>query len=699
VQEEELRQINAELKEKNVTIENAGRSLERKALELEESSKYKSEFLANMSHELRTPLNSVLILGKLLAENRDNNLTEKQVAHAKIIYKSGSDLLQLINDILDLSKIEAGKVDLHIEDVSIKTIAFDVEQLFSVVAEEKGINYVVEMQDPLPEKIKTDKQKVEQVLNNLLSNAFKFTSEKGTVSVRFKTVNENHVDFLSISVSDTGIGIPSEKQKVIFEAFQQADGSTNRKYGGTGLGLSITKELIRILKGRVELQSQEFKGSTFTIYIPTDVESVIDSFKVDAEASVTSNVSHTAIEQTLVSDDRGSTSQEDNVMLIIEDDKDFAVLLKEFAKNNGFKSIVALSGDEGLYCAREYKPSAIILDMHLPGIDGLTLLKMFKEDENLKHIPVHIISASENINTLSSGALAYLKKPIEKSELDNAFTLIREYLKSTIKRVLIISENNLKEEITQALSDEKNFDVVCDTAHSPEEGLQKLDEVKYDCIIADIGENIEAGIEKLAVLNARLHPHHIPTIIYLDTDITSADELEMKRIADVVVRKSSLSNKRLLDELELFLYKVQEKKNFPDLKLSKPVSLDITLSNKKVLLVDDDMRNIFALSAALESQQMEVVTASDGKEAIDALKEDKSIDIVLMDVMMPLMDGYEAIEFIRNEMKLTRLPIIALTAKAMAGDREKCLEAGASDYISKPVDVHKLSSLMRVWLS
>jgi signal transduction histidine kinase/DNA-binding response OmpR family regulator/CHASE3 domain sensor protein len=699
VQEEELRQINAELKEKNAVIENAGRSLERKALELEESSKYKSEFLANMSHELRTPLNSVLILGKLLSENREHNLTEKQVAHAKIIYKSGSDLLQLINDILDLSKIEAGKVDLHIESVSVKTIALDMEQIFSIVAEEKGIKYVVESQEGLPEKIKTDKQKVEQVLKNLLSNAFKFTSEKGTVTLHFNAVKENEVDHLSISVKDTGIGIPSNKQKVIFEAFQQADGSTNRKFGGTGLGLSITKELIRILKGRVELTSEEYKGSTFTIYIPVDFESINASSSAVVEKKDTAKVLEKVVEQKLVSDERHTLSKDDKVMLIIEDDKDFAVLLKEFAKNNGFKSIIALSGDEGLFCAKQYRPSAIILDMHLPGIDGLTLLKLLKGDENLKHIPVHVISASENPGALSSGALAYLKKPIEKAELDDAFTLIGEYLKAAVKRVLIISSNNLKGEITKALSDEKNFDMVADTASSLEEGLEKLDKVKYDCIIADIGENIETGVAKLTALHAHLLPQHIPTIIYLDNDITSADELEMKRIADVVVRKSSFSSKRLLEELELFLYKIQDKKNVRQLKSSTPGSLDVTLNNKKVLLVDDDMRNIFALSAALESQQMEVLTASDGKEAIEVLKEDRTIDIVLMDVMMPEMDGYEAIHVIRSEMKLTHLPIIALTAKAMAGDREKCLLAGASDYISKPVDIHKLASLMRVWLS
>lgn len=700
VQEEELRQINAELKEKNSTIENAGRSLERKALELEEASKYKSEFLANMSHELRTPLNSVLILGKLLSENKDKNLTEKQVAHAKIIYKSGSDLLQLINDILDLSKIEAGKVDLHIENVSVKAIALDMEQLFSVVAEEKEIKYLIEIQDTIREQIKTDKQKVEQILKNLLSNAFKFTSKAGTITLKFESVEENTADYIAISVSDTGIGIPSDKQSVIFEAFQQADGSTNRKYGGTGLGLSITRELIRILKGRVELKSEENKGSTFTIYIPVNLEATeAISKSADSKNAYVSVTTEQVVEQTSVPDDRHSLVKEDKVMLIIEDDKDFATLLKEFAKNNGFKSIVALRGEEGLFCARRYRPSAIILDMLLPGIDGLTLLKLFKEDENLKHIPIHVISASENNGAVSSGALAYLKKPIQKSELDNAFTLIGEYLKSTIKRVLVLSKGNLKDEIAKTLSNEKNFDIVCDTASSLEEGLEKLDNVTYDCIIADIGENIEVGIAKIEVLNTHVLPEHIPTIIYLDRDITTADEFELKRVADVVVRKSTFSNKRLLDELELFLYKVQEKKTVRQLKFNKPVNLDVTLQNKKVLLVDDDMRNIFALSAALEGQQMEVLTANDGKEAIEVLKEDKTVDIVLMDVMMPEMDGYEAMHIIRNEMKLTRLPIIALTAKAMAGDREKCLSAGASDYISKPVDVHKLASLMRVWLS
>lgn len=699
VQEEELRQINAELKEKNVAIENAGRSLALKAKELEESSKYKSEFLANMSHELRTPLNSVLILAKMLSDNKDHNLTEKQVAQAKIIHKSGSDLLQLINDILDLSKIEAGKVTLHVENASVKSIAADLEQLFAVVAEEKGIKYSVEILDGVPPRIKTDRQKVEQILKNLLSNAFKFTSANGKVTLQFSQVDQDNTKYLSMSVKDTGIGIPKEKQHVIFEAFQQANGSTNRKYGGTGLGLSITKELTRLLKGKLELQSEEDRGSTFSIFIPLDYANANASLVAENAKTDIAKPEEKVIEQTAVPDDRRTVVQEDKVILIIEDDKVFAGVIKEFAKSNGYKSIVALSGDEGLYCAKKYMPSAIILDMNLPGIDGTTLLKLFKENEHLKHIPVHVISATDHTKALSEGALAFLKKPIEKNDLDNAFTLIGEYLKSTIKRVLIFSKNNLKDEVCKTLSDEKNYDIVCDAARSLNEAIDKLNKEKYDCIIADIGDDIEEGISKLTSLHTHLLPTHIPTIIYLDNDITSSDELEMKRVADVVVRKSSFSNKRLLDELELFLYKVRENKVLSQPKLKKPVNLDATLQNKRVLLVDDDMRNIFALSAALENQQMEVITASDGKEALEILKTDKSIDIVLMDVMMPEMDGYEALRIIRNEMKLTRLPVIALTAKAMTGDREKCLAAGASDYISKPVDVHKLSSLMRVWLS
>jgi signal transduction histidine kinase/CheY-like chemotaxis protein len=695
VQEEELKQINDELKEKNQAIDNTRQSLAIKAAELESASKYKSEFLANMSHELRTPLNSVLILAKLLAENKERNLTEKQVSHAKIIHKSGTDLLDLINDILDLSKIEAGKVDLHVEEVVVKNIANDLTQLFNAVADEKSIEYTVEIDTTVPASIKTDRQKVEQILKNLLSNAFKFTHEKGKVAVDFFTITEDDTDYIAISVFDSGIGIPEQKQKVIFEAFQQADGSTNRKFGGTGLGLSITKELVRMLKGKLKLVSETDKGSTFTIYFPLDINDL--PTKPEASPGRQNSFPTTIKEQTKIEDDRHALSETDKVMLIIEDDVNFASLLFDFAKTNGYKAVVALSGDEGWFYAKKIKPAAIILDLHLPVFDGQTLLKVFKDDPELKNIPVHVISAANDMMSLPGGAFAFLNKPVEKEDIEKAFNLISNHIHGAVKRVMIISKQNLKNEIENKII--KKTDVVFDVSHSIKEALQNLDKAKYDCIIADIGNNIDQGIVELNSLNNALFPQRIPTIIYLDNDITIANELELKRVADVVVRKSSFSNKRLLDELELFLYKVQEDNNKPHVTRSNGFNNDMTLENKVALLVDDDMRNIFALSAALEQEKIRVITASNGKEALDTIESHKDIDIVLMDVMMPEMDGYEAITHIRKEMKLFKLPIIALTAKAMVGDRDKCIEAGASDYISKPVDMQKLISLLRVWLS
>jgi signal transduction histidine kinase/DNA-binding response OmpR family regulator/CHASE3 domain sensor protein len=695
VQEEELKQINDELNEKNQAIDNARQSLLAKAAELESASKYKSEFLANMSHELRTPLNSVLILAKLLAENKENNLTEKQVSHAKIIHKSGNDLLDLINDILDLSKIEAGKVDLLIEDVAVKTIANDLGGLFSVVADEKGIEYNVTIDENVPQKIKTDKQKVDQVLKNLLSNAFKFTPEKGKVNVSFSTVVEDGETYLSISVSDTGIGIAPEKQRVIFEAFQQADGSTNRRFGGTGLGLSITKELVRMLQGKVKLVSAPNQGSTFTVYMPLAVAVPEKTASIPTENPVASFPT-SVVEQTKVKDDRNTLSGADKVMLIIEDDANFAEIINVFARENGYKTLVALSGDEGWYYAKKIKPSAIILDLYLPVYNGETLLKIFREDDELKNVPIHVISAATNDKDLN-GAIAFLNKPVAKEDLEKAFKLISDHLQASVKKVMIISKNNLKNDINTKFF--KKNDVILDESSTVEEAIYFLKKTRYDCIIADIGNNIKEGILQLNTLNAELLPHRIPTIIYLDNDITVANELELKRVADVVVRKSSFSNIRLLDELELFLYKVEENNTKPSKRTINSINNDTTLQNKKALLVDDDMRNIFALSAILEQEKIEVITASNGREALEALSKNKGIHIVLMDVMMPEMDGYEAICHIRKEMKLHKLPIIALTAKAMAGDKDKCIAAGASDYISKPVDMQKLISLMRVWLS
>jgi signal transduction histidine kinase/DNA-binding response OmpR family regulator/CHASE3 domain sensor protein len=698
-QEEELRQINSELEERNEAVESARIALAEKAKELEITSKYKSEFLANMSHELRTPLNSVLILAKLLADNNNNNLTNKQIEYANIIHKSGNDLLELINNILDLSKIEAGKIDINITDVAISTIANDMKQLFTVLAQEKGIDFKINIANDIGQTLQTDKLRIEQIAKNLLSNSFKFTKKNGEIMLSFSNRNKFNTHMLAISVTDNGIGIPEEKQKLIFEAFQQADGSTSRKYGGTGLGLSITKELTHLLGGEIELYSEHEKGSTFTIFLPYKKE-ISETKKNDVAEEKKEVIIPTKImEQTTVVDEKSSISHGDKTMLIVEDDARFASILQDFAQNKGYKTIVALQGDEGWYYAKKYKPSAIILDLQLPVIDGWSILSLLKNDPELKHIPVHIMSAFDDNKVNHNGALAFLKKPIDKNGLEQAFASIGIHLQSQLKQVLILSDYQQGHAGLEQLFHAKHSDTEFHHALNIEDARQQLQKNKFDCLIADIGKNIEKGINDLQFINHELQQHSIPVIIYLDTDISNADELKLKKISEVIVRNSTLSDNRIMDELELFLYKVQEVHKKPQSKFTSSASNDNNLKNKKALVVDDDMRNVFALSSMLESQQMEVVIASDGREAVEKLEKDNDVDIVLMDIMMPEMDGYEAMQHIRKKMKLHSLPIIALTAKAMADDRQKCIEAGASDYITKPVDIQKLFSLMRVWLA
>lgn len=713
VQEEELRQINAELEEKNEAVEVSRRALANKAHELEVTSKYKSEFLANMSHELRTPLNSVLILAKLLSENRTTNLTGKQVEYAQIIHKSGTDLLNLINDILDLSKIEAGKIDFHIEDVNVKGILDDIRQTFIVVAEQKGINYVVEKSSRTPEHILTDKQRLEQVIKNLLSNAFKFTPKDGTVTLSFNVVNGagnfvserllNSNRALEIAVGDTGIGIPADKQQLIFEAFQQADGSTNRKYGGTGLGLSISKELVKRLGGELKLTSEEGKGSTFYIYLPlekTESQAITpqDTPSAEEDPRPIEELTNNVIPQHDVADDRDRIAKGDRVMLIIEDDPQFAKLVQDFARQKKFKTIVALKGDEGLYYANKFKPSAIILDMQLPVLDGWSLLKIFKADEKLRRIPVHVMSAMDNLERLKDSAIAYLKKPVDSDELEEAFSSISKHISSDVKKILIVSGEYIKNDTINSVLAQRYPDAEVAYALSENEAVQQIDTTVYDCIVMDIGKDLPNGIVEARKLHALAKEKHIPVILYIDKELSANDELQLKKISDVVIQNSDGSKNRLLDELELFLYAVDEHKSVPQSKVSMRM-MEKSLKGRKVLLADDDMRNVFALSTLLEEQEMVVVAAENGKEAISQLNEHPDTDIVLMDVMMPEMDGYEATRLIRSDGRFKGLPIIALTAKAMHGDREKSIQAGASDYITKPVDSGKLFSLMRVWLS
>ncbi|MFZ6024280.1 MAG: response regulator [Bacteroidota bacterium] len=696
-QEEELKQINLELKERNDAIENAKHALTEKAKELENTSRYKSEFLANMSHELRTPLNSVLILAKLLADNNTQNLNVKQIEYANIIYKSGNDLLQLINDILDLSKIESGKIELLVEDVSVESVAHDITQLFSVVAAEKKINFTVEAGAGVPSVIQTDKQRLQQVIKNLLSNAFKFTPADGTILLSFKVSSDK--EKLLISVSDTGIGIPQEKQQLIFEAFQQADGSTSRKYGGTGLGLSISLELIKLLGGSIHVQSEVNKGSVFTLEVPLLFQGTASSEPQEQGNDFLLNEQVLPLEQvreqTVIVDDRAQLKKGERLMLIVEDDVNFATIIRDYARHKGYQVIIALEGDEGLYYAKKYKPNAIILDIQLPVMDGWTVLKHIRSDEQLKSIPVHIISAFDDSRFKQADVMAYLKKPIDTDTLERAFGMLGDHIRKELKQVLIISAVHFEEDHLHQLATEKEYKLHFEQVTTIAEAAACIDKRPYDCLIIHIGASIQ--LEEAKHIHRHLSDKKLPIIIHLDEDITAADEMKFRKISGIIIRSAVTANTRLLDELELFLHEMEGVETKASNQLPTTLS-DHTLINKKILVVDDDMRNVFALSALLESNKMQVLAASDGRESLEQLKKYPDTDLVLMDIMMPEMDGYEAIQRIRKELKMTNLPIIALTAKAMAGDRDKCIAAGASDYITKPVDMQKLLSLMRVWL-
>lgn len=695
VQEEELKQINVELEEKNAAIESAREVLTLKAAELEVSGKYKSEFLANMSHELRTPLNSVLILASLLRGNKDQNLTSKQIEYSNIIHKSGSDLLKLINDILDLSKIESGKVDLVLETISISSLQENMRQLFFVLAEQNEINFEINIAEDAPKEIVSDRQKLEQVLKNLLSNAFKFTPKKGTISLNIRKDSSNAPNII-FDVKDTGIGIPQDKQAIVFEAFKQADGSTNRKYGGTGLGLSISRELAKILGGTISLNSQENKGSTFSIMLPLAIANNTQDKDISLPQATIATI---AIPSSLNTSVARNMSGSDKTILIIEDDANFSSILQTFAEERQYKTLLAFNGKEGLEIAAAQRPDAIILDMQLPVMDGWEVLKRLKDDEQLKQIPVHVISASDDVQLPLQGAVAYLKKPVSKEALDEAFSLIGLKVQSQGKKLLILKGATLNGAFLDDFLKHIPQEIAVELADSFNEAILLGKEHSYGCVIADIGNDIDSGIASIENLKTALPFKDTSVIIFIDKEITQADERKLKKVSEAVVMNSKEVQRRLSDELELFLHKLTQ----TDKKIIAPptaaaIETEI-LKGKKVLLADDDMRNVFALVSLLEEQGMEVTTAGNGREAVEALEDAWLPHIVLMDIMMPEMDGYEAMQIIRNRLQLRDLPMIAITAKAMAEDRELCLAAGASDYISKPVDTQKLLSLMRVWLS
>ncbi|MEX6687061.1 response regulator [Danxiaibacter flavus] len=691
-QDEELRNINVELEEKNEALELSRQALSVKADELEQSGKFKSTFLANMSHELRTPLNSILILSRLLEENKENNLADKQVNYARIIQKSGKDLLSLINDILDLSKIEAGKMEIVTEETSLADILTSMRDTFSVIAEEKHISFSTVITRQCPASIVTDKSKLEQVLKNLLSNAFKFTDKNGVVSLSFDYKQNKDTDGkVIIKVEDNGVGISKEKQSLIFEAFTQADSSINRKFGGTGLGLSISKELVWLLGGTISMNSEKGTGSAFLIELPVN--------PVSEQSSNPGRIQHSDVNFKPGHSARNGMSRTKKSLLIIEDDRDFATVLSEYASSKNYETVIASNGEEGLSVARKQRPDAIILDMNMPVKNGWDTLKELNSDENLKDIPVHIISGADVDGVPGNSVITYLKKPVANESLDEAFALLGMKLQTEAKHVLIYSDRSLADNNFSDALNNVHFHIVPDYVFSIKEAMHKAVTTKYDCIIADIRNDVAESVNTLADLKKQDAFAGTPVIIYLDDNGIAFDELTLKKIADVTIVHSTQAHRRLIDELELFLNRF-ENETAANSTVGAPDYLpDSSLKNKKALVADDDIRNVFALNVLLEEQGMTVVTAANGREALEMLTESKDIDIILMDVMMPEVDGLEAIARLRKMLLYKETPVIALTAKAMMEDREQCIKAGASDYLSKPFEASKLLSLMRVWLS
>jgi PAS domain S-box-containing protein len=705
-QQEELQMTNEELEEqtralelKNKEMEAARTDIEQKTRQLEVSSKYKSEFLANMSHELRTPLNSLLILSRDLLENKSKNLTKSQVDSAEIINRSGQDLLALINDVLDLSKIEAGKMNLNIGRVSLREFAENLDRSFRHQVENKGLSLHIEIGKGLPEAIRTDEQRLGQILKNLLSNAIKFT-EKGGVHVSIEKENN---EAISISVKDTGIGIPLGKQQVIFEAFHQADGSTSRKYGGTGLGLSISRDLVKLLGGKISLTSKVKQGSAFKITIPfaiTDPE----SYEADEQSSgryvpQVSETDEQFINYPALKDDREKIGKDDKVLLIIEDDLAFAEVLFQQAHAEKFKCLSAATGEDGLLLTRRYKPDAIILDMELPGISGDIVLKELKANPALRHIPVHIISMKErSLELIRDGAIEYLTKPINKRQLEGAFNRIGNFVKRKMKNLLIVEDNdNARKAIMKLIG---NGDVKCLEAGTGEEAIALYKGNHIDCIILDLGLSDTNGFSLIQKLEKAKPGPLPPVIVYTGKELTQQENEKLQKYSQSIIIKGVKSEERLLDETALFLHRTISK--LPEAKQKIIAGLydkESVFAGKKILVVDDDMRNVFAISKVLTDRKMKITKAHNGIAALNALNKDPGIDLVLMDIMMPEMDGYEAMQKIRAQQKFQNLPVIALTAKAMKDDKQKCIAAGANDYLAKPVDVDRLLSLMRVWLS
>jgi CheY-like chemotaxis protein/signal transduction histidine kinase len=739
--EEELKNQAAELEQTNAYLEEKGRELENKNHEIEKknsdlliaqeelniksdeiakASSYKSEFLANMSHELRTPLNSILILSDLLKDNTAGNLSTAQIENLSVINSSGKDLLNLITDILDISKIEAGKVEIYPEETVVERIFSDMDSLFRVQMEKKNITFTTKIADDCPRTLYTDIGKIEQVLKNFLSNAMKFTPNSGTVSMNFGQPEQEYQftsstlailpsnEILSITIQDSGIGISEENKKKLFQSFQQADSSTSRKYGGTGLGLYISKQLAYLMGGEVFFESTLNQGSTFGVLIPvryiadtTEKTEIAISPKLQ-EKTIESEYLHPNDEyvdlSANIADDRNKAGIDDKTILIIEDDPSFADVLLQVAHNNGFKAIIAHQGETGFQYAKKYKPKAIILDMKLPGIDGWTVLKWLKEDKELQHIPVHVMSGMKREKLAKEmGAFDFLVKPITPEKLKAAFESIDNQINKVFKKILVLEDDEkLNYSIKQLLHSNDN-NIICLQAYSRHEAENILKNDDIDCAIVDLGLPDSDNIKAVSQLKSISKNKEIKIIINTGKSLTEQEQLELEKSVDSIIIKTENATERLKDELLLFLNKIE---TTTDLEYTAAPNLagGEVLKDKNILIVDDDIRNIYALSAALTSKGAIVTTAFNGLEALEALEKNEYTDIVLMDIMMPEMDGFEATRKIRENIRWKNLPIIALTAKAMKGDRDEIINAGASDYQSKPIDIQKLISLISIWI-
>jgi CheY-like chemotaxis protein/signal transduction histidine kinase len=714
---EALELHNAQIRHQAEELEEAKRLIEAKASQLELSSKYKSEFLANMSHELRTPLNSLLILARDLNLNEDGNLTADQVEETRVIYNGGLELLHLINDILDLSKVEAGKVTITPADVHLRGVAKRLAQQFQPIAQEADLAFDIRVDEDLPSIVHTDVQRLEQILKNLLSNAIKFT-EAGSVTLMLHDVTDNGArrlslagtDAIAFSVIDTGLGIEKAKFDDIFEAFQQEDGSTHRHYGGTGLGLTIARKFARLLGGEIHVASEKGKGSTFTLILPlagTDAPTK-HSAPLVVSPVFASETKHAAVPlqehprapvKTFIPDDRDLIGPNDKVLLIIEDDPDFGTTLMKIGRKRGYRCLVAGDGKSGLLLAAERPITAILLDLGLPDMDGLRVLDQLKYDLLTRHIPVHIISGVESAGNLplQKGAIGYLTKPVQQEDLDGTFSQIEAVLQSSLKRVLVVEADKNTQSAIHSLLKNKQVEIV--NAGSGGAALTQMKAAHFDCIILDLKLPDMTGFDWLKAVEKEHGPGTPPIIIYTARDLPDEKKQALNRYAGRIVIKDASSSARLLDEVTLFLHSLEATLSTDQQAMIRMQhDPDHVLHRRTVLLVDDDLRNTFALSKLLKKHGMSVIIADNGQMALEKLREEKAIELIIMDIMMPVMDGYQATREIRAKANWAQLPIIALTARAMPEEQERCMEAGANDYLVKPVDIDRLLTLLRVWL-